>query len=101
MSKYNKDTDRLVFTKSSGRYRYKDNITEKDVINSRKGNGEAKNIKKVEVVEKNEKEEKKARFDNISKSIITNVKKAEISSKKKEKVTKNKSRRSKNKRRRK
>ena len=89
LSKYNRDTDRLVFTKSSGRYRYKDNITEKDVINSRKGNSEAKNIKKVEVVEKNEKEEKKARLENISKSTITNVKKTEASSKITEKAAKN------------
>ena len=89
-SKYNRDTDRLVFTKSHGRYRYKDNLTDKDIINSRKGNSEAKNIKKVEVVEKNEKEEKnKKRLENISKSTITHTNKAASSYKKTEHAAKN------------
>ena len=89
MSKYNRDTDRLVFTKSYGRYKYKDNITERDIINSRKGNSESKNIKKLEVVEKNEKEEKnKKRLENTSKSTINQTNKA-TSYKKTENAAKN------------
>ena len=89
MSKYNRDTDKLVFTKSSGRYRYKDKLTDKDIINSRKGNSEAKNIKKLEVVEKTEIEEKnKKRLENTSKSTITHTNKA-VSSKKTEHAAKN------------
>ena len=89
LSKYNRDTDKLVFTKSHGRYKYKDNLTDKDIINSRKGNSEAKNIKKLEVVEKTEKEEKnKKRLENTSKSTITHTNKA-TSYKKTEHVAKN------------
>ena len=88
MSKYNRDTDRLVFTKSSGRYRYKDKLTDKDIINSRKGVSEAKNIKKLEVVEKNEKEEKKTKLENISRATINQTNKA-ASYKKTEHAAKN------------
>ena len=72
LSKYNRDSSKLYFTTSHGKYKYKDNISEKDVIDSRKNNlSEAKNVKKVEIVENISKKKEVKKLDNIGKSSIT------------------------------
>ena len=83
MSKYKRDGNQLVFKKSTGRYQYKDNISDKDVLNSRKNNNsETKNIKKVEVVQNTKKKEEKKRLDNIGRASITHTNKESTSYKK-------------------
>ena len=72
LSKYNRDSSKLYFTTSHGKYKYKDNISEKDVIDSRKNNlSEAKNVKKVAIVENTSKKKEVKKLDNLGKSSIT------------------------------
>ena len=78
MSKYNRDSNsKLVFKKGGGRYRYKENISEQDIINSRKNESQNKNIQKLSIVEKNtKKDSKKVSDSNINSTKINNLTKS-------------------------
>ena len=81
MSKYNRDSNKLVFKTGSGKYKYKDNISEEDIIDSRKNNNsESKNTAKIEVVEKHEKKKETKKLENIGKTSITHTNKTTTSS---------------------
>ena len=83
MSKYNRDTSsKLVFKKGGGRYKYKENIEEKDIINSRKNDTQNKNTQKVTIVETNTKKDtKKVSLANTSSVKTSNTNKTTITKK--------------------
>ena len=74
-SKYNTNSDKYYFRRSIGKYKYKSNISDTDIINSRKNNAlyNAKNVKKLEIVEKNSKPKENKNISNISKVNISNI----------------------------
>ena len=77
-----KENIKATFSTHSGRYNYKDNISN-DIINSRKNykaNSTEKNVKKVEIVQKSSKSEKKVE----NKNKINTVSKIQTTIKKKE-----------------
>ena len=77
LSKYNFASDKLYFKKSGGRYKYKENISDSEILNSRKNNiSESKNIKKVEIIEKSKIEKKKSPLPNTSQLSISNINKS-------------------------
>ena len=81
-SKYKRDSNKLYF-KSHGKYQYKDNISDKDIIDSRKSNvSEAKNIKKVEIIDNTTKKKEFKKLDNLSKTNINQTNKTTTSYKK-------------------
>ena len=74
-SKYNTNSDKYYFRRSIGKYKYKSNISDTDIINSRKNNAlyDAKNVKKLDIVEKNSKPKENKNISNISKVNISNI----------------------------
>ena len=89
MSKYNRDSNKLYFNTSHGKYKYKDSISDKDIIDSRKNNlSEAKNVKKVAIVENTIKKKEVKKIDNLGKTSITQANKSS-SYKKSDKTFKN------------
>ena len=84
-SKYNNpNNEKLYFKRSHGRYTYKESLSERDILNSRK-NDKTENIKKVEIIQKNKaKENKKISNSNNRSNIgskVSSYKKVETTSK--------------------
>ena len=89
MSKYKRDNScKLVFKAGGERYRYKENLSEKDIINSRK-NEQNKNIKRLSIVEENSKKDsKKVSLSKTNSTKVSNIN-SSLTYKKVEQSTKN------------